>query len=132
MNINTSTISLHRIRQNILKNFAFWITRFHVLSSDHCQKISKINIPSINTLILVSLYTYKYIYKIFICISISTHRHFEWYRLDLRPYCIMNNVDTSNICCPRDAVSRTANVERNDGHKWDMYTWMGVCMWRLC
>ena len=24
----------------------------------------------------------------------------------------------SNICCPRDAVSRTANVEHNGGHKW--------------
>ena len=23
-----------------------------------------------------------------------------------------------NICCPRDAVSRTANVERNGGQKW--------------
>jgi len=23
-----------------------------------------------------------------------------------------------NICCPRDAVSRTANFERNGGHKW--------------
>ena len=23
-----------------------------------------------------------------------------------------------NICCPRDCVSRTANVERNGGHKW--------------
>ena len=22
------------------------------------------------------------------------------------------------ICCPGDAVSRTANVERNGGHKW--------------
>ena len=25
-----------------------------------------------------------------------------------------------NICCPRDCVSRTANVERNGGHKWVM------------
>ena len=24
----------------------------------------------------------------------------------------------SNICCPRDAVSRTANVERTGRHKW--------------
>ena len=23
-----------------------------------------------------------------------------------------------NICCPRDCVSLTANVERNGGHKW--------------
>ena len=27
MNINASTITLHRIRQNLLKNFTFWIAK---------------------------------------------------------------------------------------------------------
>ena len=53
-----------------------------------------------------------------------------------------------NICCPRDAVSRTANVERNGGQKWvkevlfksDQTTkhirvyvspWAKPCIWKM-
>ena len=31
------------------------------------------------------------------------------------------------ICCPRDAFSRTANVERNGGHKWVNLNLHGLC-----
>ena len=31
-----------------------------------------------------------------------------------------------NICCPRDAVSRTANVERAGRHKWANYIFIAI------
>jgi len=34
-----------------------------------------------------------------------------------------------NICCPRDAVSRTANVERTGWHKWVKWDNRGCVTW---